>query len=124
MIDLIVEIFGQLALDQARKGQTKSDAGPVPVKGSPRLRSLERDHERLKLITMALWDLVQERLDVDEEELRRRVLDLDRRDGVEDGRLRLREPPRECGSCGRPMLRTAAACPYCGQQSGELPLFR
>lgn len=124
MIDLILEIFGQLAVDQARKGQPQRETGAVPLKGSPRLRSLERDHERLKLITMAMWELLAERLDVDEAELRRRVLELDRLDGREDGRLRLREPPRECQSCGRPMLRTAAACPYCGEQGTELPLFR
>lgn len=124
MIDLILEIFGQLAVEQARKGQPPAEQGPIPIKGSPRLRSLERDHERLKLITMALWEILTERLGVDEADLRRRVMELDRLDGREDGRLRLKEPPRECSACGRPMMSTAAACPYCGQQSGDLPLFR
>jgi len=124
MIDLILEIFGTLAIDQALKGEKSAESSVVPVKGSPRLRALERDHERLKLLTMALWEVLAERLNIDEEELRMRVLDLDRLDGREDGRLRLREPPRKCAACGRPMLRSAAACPYCGEESADLPLFR
>ena len=124
MIDLILEVFGQLAVDQARKNQSPQETTTVPVKTSPRLRALERDHERLKLITMALWEILVDRMDLDEDELRRRILELDRLDGREDGRLRLREPPKKCSACERPMLRTAAACPYCGEQAGDLPLFR
>jgi hypothetical protein len=125
MIDLILEVFGQLALDQARKEQRGATPSPtIPLKDTPRLRSLERDHERLKLITMALWDILTEKLGVDEDELRRRILELDRLDGREDGRLRLREPPRNCDACGRPMLRSALSCPYCGETGKEPPLFR
>ncbi len=125
MIDLILEVFGQLALDQARKEQQGAAQSPtIPLKDSPRLRSLERDHERLKLITMALWDILTEKLGVDEDELRRRILELDRLDGREDGRLRLRAPPRNCDACGRPMLSSALSCPYCGETGKEPPLFR
>lgn len=124
MIDLILEVFGQLALDQARKDQGDSTQSPkVPLKDTPRIRSLERDHERLKLITMALWDILTEKLNVDEAELRRRILELDRLDGREDGKLRLREPPRNCDACGRPMLSSALSCPYCGESGKEQPLF-
>ena len=125
MIDLILEVFGQLALDQARKEQqTPGEGSKVPIKDTPRMRSLERDHERLKLITMALWDILTEKLNVDEAELRRRIQELDRLDGREDGRLRLREPPRNCDACGRPMLSSALSCPYCGEPGAEPPLFR
>ena len=124
MIDLILEIFGQMVADQARGNQPRAEKGPLPIKEMPRVNSLERDHERLKLITMALWDILTERLNVSEDELRQRILEMDRLDGREDGRLKLREPPRNCEDCGRPMLRSAAACPYCGAQSSDLPLFR
>lgn len=124
MIDLILEVFGTLAVDQALKSDKSGQSGALPVKGSPRLRALERDHERLKLLTMALWELLSERLNIDEQELKMRVLDLDRLDGREDGRLRLKEPPGTCSACGRPMLRSAIACPYCGKESADPPLFR
>lgn len=124
MIDLILEVFGQMVVDQARKNDPPSEKGPLPIKDMPRINSLERDHERLKLITMALWDILTERLGVSEAELRQRILEMDRLDGREDGRLKLREPPRNCRDCGRPMLRSASACPYCGAQSSDLPLFR
>ena len=123
MIDLVLEVFGRMVADQAGKSRPTVEAGPVPMTDSPRMRSLERDHERLKLITMALWDILTDRLGVSEEELRRRILEVDRLDGREDGRLRLREPPRNCEECGRPMLNSASACPYCGAQRQDLPLF-
>lgn len=124
MIDLILEVFGQLALDQARKEQASTEGSTVPIKDTPRIRSLERDHERLKLITMALWDILTEKLDVDEAELRRRIQELDLMDGRQDGKLRLRAPPRNCDACGRPMLSSALSCPYCGESGPDQPLFR
>lgn len=124
MIDLILEVFGQVALDQARKEQASGQAPTVPLKDDSRVRSLERDHERLKLITMALWDILTEKLGVDEAELRRRIQELDLMDGREDGRLRMRAPPRNCDACGRPMLSSALSCPYCGAAGPDQPLFR
>jgi len=90
MIDLIMDIFGPMLLDQAKSAVT----GP-PGKGglaggtSPeaRAKSLERDHERLKLVTMALWELLSEKLNVSEDELRRRIEELDLLDERRDGRL-------------------------------------
>ena len=76
MIDLIMDIFGPALLDQA-KGAIAGPPGKGGLAGgtSPedRAKSLERDHERLKLVTMALWEILSEKLNVSEDELRRKV---------------------------------------------------
>jgi len=126
MIDLIMDIFGPALLDQA-KGAIAGPPGKGGLAGgaSPedRAKSLERDHERLKLVTMALWEILSEKLNVSEEELRRKVTELDLLDDRRDGRLKIKQPPTRCGACDRPMLNSAVACVYCGVERADLPLF-
>jgi hypothetical protein len=126
MIDLILDVFGPTLLDRAKDAA----AGP-PGKGGlaggdpaeARAKALERDHERLKLVTMALWEILSERLGVSEAELRRRIEALDLLDDRRDGRLRMKPPPGRCDACDRPMLGSAIACPYCGAERPDPPLF-
>ena len=126
MIDLISSIFGPVLLDQAKDAV----AGP-PGKGglaggdpaAARAKALERDHERLKLVTMALWEIVSERLNIGEDELRRKIEELDLLDDRRDGRLAVKPPPTRCGACDRPMLGSAVVCLYCGAERDDLPLF-
>jgi len=124
MIDLVLEIFGQAVLDQVRdSAQPPPGKGGLAVSASSRTKSLERDHERLKLVTMALWEIVSEKLDVDEAELKRRFEALDLLDEKRDGRLRLRQGPKQCTACDRPMLGSAMSCPYCGAENATAQVF-
>jgi hypothetical protein len=124
MIDLVLEIFGQAVLDQMRDSSASPPGkGGLAVSGSSKTKSLERDHERLKLVTMALWEIVSEHLNVDEAELKRRIETLDLLDERRDGRLRLRQPPKKCEDCDRPMLGSAITCPYCGSDNATAQVF-
>jgi predicted Zn-ribbon and HTH transcriptional regulator len=126
MIDLIMDIFGPALLDQAKDAVAGPPGkGGLAGGGSPeaRIKTLERDHERLKLVTMALWEILGERLGVGEAELRRRIEALDLLDERRDGRLKIRPPPGRCGACDRPLLASAMACPYCGAERPDPPLF-
>ncbi len=127
MIDILAGIFGDLMLDKARGEMGPVSPIPRTLAGSGgdgiRLKALEREHERLKLITMALWEVLHERFGLSEAELRAKIEELDELDGKRDGRLRVRSEPRPCGACGRPMLSTSVTCPYCGQRPAETELF-
>jgi len=124
MIDLVLEIFGQAVLDQMRDNSASPPGkGGLASSGSSKTKSLERDHERLKLVTMALWEIVSEHLQVDEADLKRRIEALDLLDDKRDGRLRLRQPPKKCEDCDRPMLGSAMACPYCGSDNATAQVF-
>lgn len=127
MIDILAGIFGDLMLDKAR-----GEVGPVsPIPrtlsgsggDSERLKALEREHERLKLITMALWEVLHDRLGLSESELRAKITELDEMDGRLDGRLRVRATPSPCSACGRPVLPSSVTCAYCGQRPAETRLF-
>jgi len=127
MIDLLAGIFGDLILDKAREGI--GPVSPLPrtlaggVSDGVRLKALEREHERLKLVTMALWEVLNERVGIPESELRAKIEALDELDGRKDGRLRMQPTAKRCAACDRPMLGTAVACPYCGERPAETPLF-
>jgi predicted Zn-ribbon and HTH transcriptional regulator len=127
MIDLLVGIFGDMVLEKAREGI--GPVSPLPrtlaggVSDGVRLKVLERDHERLKLVAMAMWEVLNDKLGVSEAELRARIEALDELDGRKDGRLRMQPAARRCEACDRPMLGTAVACPYCGERPAETPLF-
>jgi hypothetical protein len=124
MIDLVLEIFGQAVLDQVRdRTASPPGKGGLALSGASKTKSLERDHERLKLVTMALWEIISEHLNVDEADLKRRIDALDLLDERRDGRLKLRQPPKNCEDCDRPMLGSAMTCPYCGAENASRQVF-
>lgn len=82
-----------------------------------------RDLDRLYLITEALWSFVHERLDVSDEDLVQRILELDRCDGEIDGRKDM-AGPMTCPSCGRTIASHHTWCMYCGQYTGKDPFAR
>lgn len=73
--------------------------------------------DKLLLINMAMWSLLEEKLGVTEAQLAERVREIDLRDGTLDGR-----PPQTaavCDKCHRPMSRRHLRCLYCGGQTHE-----
>lgn len=72
------------------------------------------DIERLLQITEALWHIVKEKLSCDDDELVRRVLEIDARDGSIDGKV-APKPPANCPSCNRPLMKHRRHCLYCGE---------
>jgi type I site-specific restriction endonuclease len=87
-----------------------------------RFRELEQRHEQLKLVTMAMWTLLKEHTGLTESELRKYVDKVDLMDGKADGKVDTREKCN-CTQCGRTILTTALACPYCGGQLHRKSVF-
>lgn len=77
------------------------------------LRELERRHEQLKLVTMAMWTLLKEHSGLTEGDLKKYVEKVDLMDGKADGRVNTKEKC-DCKQCGRTILTSSLACPYCG----------
>ncbi len=103
------------AESEARKSQTK--AGAVQRE----LRMLGERLDKLVLVNMAMWSLIQERTGVTEEDLANRVQEIDLRDGVADGKVT--KKLRQCSKCGRAMSRRHNKCLFCGNdQLGETAL--
>ena len=78
------------------------------------IEEVKHDVERLLMITKTLWSIVKEDHQYDDEDLVRRVLEIDARDGRVDGRLAAQKH-RDCWSCHRPLMRDRRRCIYCGE---------
>ena len=76
------------------------------------VRELERRNDRMSLASQALWELLRERTDLTEEDLQAKILEVDLRDGVEDGKMSKRVS--ECPQCQRPTNSKRSHCVYCG----------
>ena len=90
----------------------ENDAAAAKVSSAKRDRTeLERDHERLKLVCAAMWELVSDRTALTEDDLIAKVREMDTRDGVADGKLT--RVIRKCSSCDRSVPLKQKKCMYC-----------
>jgi hypothetical protein len=86
-----------------------------------RIATLESSLDRLALINRALWEFMQERLQLTEQDLIEKVNEIDLRDGALDGKYDRRHDVtspeggvRTCDQCGRVMSVRHTRCLYCG----------
>ncbi len=118
MIDFIWELFQQGQIGSAQnsiENQSKQNFNQDErlSSASARIQELERRHEQLKLVTMAMWTLLKDHTGMTENDLKKYVEKVDLMDGKADGRINTKERCN-CKDCGRTVLTTALACPYCG----------
>ena len=76
------------------------------------VRALTERLDKLILINMSMWSLLQERTGVTEEQLMERVQEIDMRDGVLDGKIT--RMLQKCTQCGRTTSRRHRRCLFCG----------
>ncbi|MHC4415810.1 MAG: hypothetical protein ACYS0G_11045 [Planctomycetota bacterium] len=91
---------------QAAEGTPQDAAAGTP--------NLEDRLERLALICMAMWSLIQSETNLTEEDLLARVGEIDMMDGQADGKITRRVT--RCGQCDRPMSSRHTRCIYCGSE--------
>ena len=82
------------------------------------------DIERLLMITEALWTIVKEERGLDDDQLLRRIIEIDMRDEKYDGKVASRGGARTCPSCDRPVSKRRPVCLYCGKQLLPNPFAR
>ena len=98
------------AVGAAAAGRAEAEA----ERARSEVRYLVERVNRLALINMALWSLVQEKTGLTEQDLVERVRQIDLMDGVEDGKLS--KQVAKCPSCGRTMSTRHHRCLYCGAE--------
>jgi len=84
---------------------------------------LRADIERLLIISEALWGILKEKFECTDDDLIRRVTEIDHRDGKLDGRVAAAPPPL-CPRCNRTLERKRPFCLYCGQAIARDPFER
>ena len=92
------------------------DAPAAPRRDSANYSDhLEDRLERLSLICMAMWSLIQSEMNVTEDDLLARVKEIDLMDSVEDGKIT--RQVTKCSRCNRPMSSRHTRCIYCGSEN-------
>ena len=75
-------------------------------------KQIEERLDRLVLVCTAMWELIQEKTSLSEEDLLAKVREVDLRDGAEDNKIR--GAIAQCPQCGRTMSPRHRRCLYCG----------
>ena len=104
------DLFQEIRINdlRAQQGDTKSS-----LKGATGdLNELNLHVRKLALVNQALYEVLKERTGITEEELRRKIDEIDRRDGVENRRLDA--APLKCPKCGVSVTAGALTCQGCG----------
>ena len=83
---------------------------------------VERRLDKLSMVCMAMWSILQEKVKVTEEDLMERVKQIDLMDGEVDGKMKKRELAK-CSQCGRIMSPRHPHCIYCGADKLNVGAF-
>ncbi|MEX0653638.1 MAG: hypothetical protein WD534_15415 [Phycisphaeraceae bacterium] len=78
------------------------------------VRHLEERIERLSLVCMAMWSMIQDKTGLTEEQLLQRVKAIDMMDGQADGKAS--RGVSKCRQCQRVMSPRHQQCIYCGAE--------
>ena len=81
---------------------------------------IQCDVEKLFMLTEALWTILKEKHGCTDEELVRRVQEIDLRDGKLDGKVATVQP--DCPQCGRKLMGKRPLCLYCGAEVNRVDL--
>ena len=95
--------------------EAKTDAIDAKVRADQavdRLRDLETTVNRMTLACQAMWELLRERVGINEAELLAKMKEVDLRDGTLDGRMT--PVIVNCPKCGKPSNTKHSQCMYCG----------
>jgi len=77
--------------------------------------------ERLTLVCMAMWSLIQDKTNLTEEDLKQRVQMLDQMDGEADGKAS--RGVSKCHKCDRTLSPRHQKCMYCGAERVQHSAF-
>ncbi len=93
--------------------KTADDAKHKSRGASDEVCVLSERLDRLSLLCQAMWELLRERTNISEEQLYKKIEQVDLRDGKRDGKME----PRvlSCKSCGRKVSGQHGRCVYCGE---------
>lgn len=104
------DIFQEIQLNDLRKRQTDVESAARGARFDR--ESVERRLAKLELVCQGLYELLREKGGMTDEELRRKVREIDARDGSSD--LQMTPAPVKCPRCGGATTAGALSCPQCG----------
>ena len=92
-----------------------NDAARRANKAESLCEELLQRHEKMALVCQALLEIVQERTGITDEDLEKKILEVDLRDGKADGRMKAQVT--QCPECGRNVSSRRPVCIFCGTKA-------
>ena len=92
--------------------QAASRAESTSRNAQREVRHLRASLNKAMLICETLWELLRDSTKLTEQDLYKKMYEVDMRDGVLDGKNQRKAV--ECGQCGRTVSSRHPACLYCG----------
>ncbi len=113
-------MVGMFALGAYRAAATAVDAAQTGARAASKvnqlkgnIRMLEANLAKAMMINEAVWEIVRDKFNITDEELQKKVEQIDMRDGILDGKNQRKAT--ECPNCGHTVSARHPACIYCGQ---------
>lgn len=121
-------LFSAGAAAQARAQANASNmagerAAREASKARTELEGVEFNVEKLLMITEALWTILKEQLGYEDDELIKRIQEIDMRDGKLDGKVKS-SVNAPCPKCNRVLIGKLPKCLYCGTEVERDPFER
>ncbi|MBL8520161.1 MAG: hypothetical protein JNK75_05765 [Betaproteobacteria bacterium] len=98
---------------EAKADNAGRDAAHASERVATEVRRLEAKIDGLALICEALWELLRERTQLTDDDIRKKMQEIDLRDGVADGKIT--SVATECRKCQRKTFTRNPVCMYCGE---------
>lgn len=92
-------------------GQRQSDLKSDSASLGYEIKQLRRIVSKMALANQALYEILQTKTGITDEELRLKIREIDKRDGAEDGEVRA--SPLKCPKCGTIVTAGALKCTSC-----------
>jgi len=123
MSDIIWDLVQQCQIDKLNKNA--DSIRDVVAKDQAQIQgnvsAMEERFSSLALITRALFELLAERAGLTEQDLAKKMNEIDLRDGKADGKMSA--TPKKCPSCGSVMSTRFNRCLFCGYQERNADPF-
>ena len=121
MID-IIDFFQNSRIRSASR--EASSATDKAYDTSAELHELEIRYERLRLLTLSMWQLLKNHTGLMDSDLKKVIQELDASDGHIDGKVKLKSKSVTCPACKREIKDHSMVCPYCGKSNSKYKPFK
>lgn len=105
---------------EARVAGAQAAASGSDAAARHQVAHLEERVDRLALLCRAMFELLAERTGVTEDQLGAKILEIDLRDGQQDGRMSPK--PTRCPKCDAMISPRFGRCLFCGEKGPNAPL--
>ncbi|WP_220718569.1 hypothetical protein [Agarivorans litoreus] len=105
--------------DQINRNNTIASEAQIKTRShSGDLDHLEKRLDTLSLASQAMWEILQTKYGVSEQELMLKMEEIDLRDGTKDGKLNP-EYSTDCPDCGHKVKKRRGSCYWCGSRLND-----